>query len=404
MNRNGRQLGAIFLVAGTSIGAGVIALPLVLAGIGLLLTALCMVLVWAVMYYSSLINIELNLQAGHGMDIGQLGERYGGKWSAILGKFVLVALMYALLAAYFHGLISMSLHLFSLPQRWLPWVTMEIFAVVYGLMSLPLRGLYQFNRLLFTAMLAIAALFIGGLCIGRFWHHAPLSEGIFLPPNSWSLRRTLPVVPILFTSFGFQVIFHTLTEYCARDRRVLRRVFFYGSLIPMCAYIVWTAAILWAVHGNDANFYGAMAEGKVQVGPLVDKLSHISSLPYAHSTVWAIALCSVVTSIVGVGMGLCDSLRPLFRGKTLRSRPWITLVALLPPFLMAVFVPNAFTAFLGFSGIILSILAILLPLYLLRRGKFTDHNYPAVAKISLQWLCLAVAAVVIVCEIIHLLS
>jgi tyrosine-specific transport protein len=362
-----------------------------------------MLLVWAVMYYSSLINLELNLQAGRGMDIGQLGQLYGGRWSAVFGKFILVALMYALVAAYFHGLISLSMRFFDLPPHWQPWMASLIFAAVFCVMSLPLHGLYQFNRILFLAMLAIGAVFIGGLCLGGLWHHVALRGGIFLPPPDWSPGHIFAVVPILFTSFGFQVIFHTLTEYCCRDRRVLQRAFFYGSLIPMCVYILWTGAILWVIHANDGAFYGAMARGGVEVGTLIEKLSRISSIPYVHGIVWIIAICSIVTSIIGVGLGLFDSLRPLFRESVSCKRPWITLLALFPPFLMAVRVPHAFPAFLGFSGIILSILAILLPLYLLRRGRFIDHSYPSVASAPLRCLCLIAGIVVIACEVVHLL-
>ncbi|MDR0340055.1 MAG: hypothetical protein LBH53_00640 [Puniceicoccales bacterium] len=111
------------------------------------------------------------------------------------------------------------------------------------------------------------------------------AKGFFLPPEGWSLGRIFAIISVLFTSFGFQVISHTLTEYCSRDRRVLRRVFFYGSLIPLCLYIIWTIVLLWVVHGNDGDFYGAMTEGKMDVGTLIDKLSRISSLPYAHNVV-----------------------------------------------------------------------------------------------------------------------
>ncbi|WP_081497552.1 MULTISPECIES: aromatic amino acid transport family protein [spotted fever group] len=61
---------------------------------------------------------------------------------------------------------------------------------------------------------------------------------------------------------------------------------------------------------------------------------------------------AIVTSILGVGVGLCDSLKPAY--------------------IVAVVVPNAFITILGFAGMILVIIAILLPVYLLYK---TISNY-----------------------------
>ncbi|MGL5626830.1 MAG: aromatic amino acid transport family protein [Candidatus Rhabdochlamydia sp.] len=68
-----KKMGAILLIAGTCIGSGMIALPLVLAKIGLVPSILIMLLIWFIMHYTSLVNLELNLQANQGLPLGKLG-------------------------------------------------------------------------------------------------------------------------------------------------------------------------------------------------------------------------------------------------------------------------------------------------------------------------------------------
>jgi len=52
-----KKMGAILLIAGTCIGSGMIALPLVLAKIGLVPSILIMLLIWFIMHYTSLVNL-----------------------------------------------------------------------------------------------------------------------------------------------------------------------------------------------------------------------------------------------------------------------------------------------------------------------------------------------------------
>jgi tyrosine-specific transport protein len=395
--RNG-QLGGIFIVAGTCIGGGVIALPLMLASVGLVFTVLVMAAMWATMHYSALINLELNLQAGRGMDIGNLGKHFSGPGAAWFGRMVLLLLMYALMAAYFYGLSSLLAEIFHLPpqSRWL--VTMTIAAVFCALMVLPVRGLDSVNKPLFIGMLVIAAFLLIGLSRHIFWDRSLLLPPLAAKPSHW-----LAVVPVLFTSFGFQVIFHTLSDYYALNKDVLRRVFLWGSLIPAVVYIVWTVAVLLAIHGNNPAFYGEMVLGHADVGTLVAELSRITANPAIRTIVWTVSVLAIATSMIGVGLGLCTTLQAYLPGKFHHAhhRAFPAVVSTIPPLILALLVPSAFTVILGAAGVILAVLAILLPLYLIRRGNFSNPNYPSVQNSVAQFLIFIAAMLVIFCELAH---
>jgi tyrosine-specific transport protein len=392
------QLGGIFIVAGTCIGGGVIALPMMLASVGLIFTVVIMAVMWAAMYYSALINLELNLQAGCGMDIGNLGRHFSGPGAAWLGRLVLLSLMYALMAAYFYGLSSLLVEILHLSSqsRWL--VTTSVAVVFCALMVLPVRGLDSVNKPLFIGMLVIAAFLLIGLS-----RHVSWDRSLLFPPPAAKPHHWIAVVPVLFTSFGFQVIFHTLSDYYALNGNVLRRVFLWGSLIPAVVYIAWTVAVLLAIHGNNPSFYGEMVLGRVDVGTLVAELSRITANPAIRSIVWAVSILAIATSMVGVGLGLCTTLQAYLPGKfhLARHRALPAAASTIPPLILALLVPGAFTAILGAAGVILAILAILLPLYLVRRGKFTALNYPVVGSPLAQFSIFIAAVLIIFCELAH---
>ena len=91
------------LVAGTSVGAGMIALPMALCKIGILPTIILILGVWFFMYISGILGIELNLRAGRGLPLGKLARLYSGPIASSIGTISLILLIYALLCAYLYG-------------------------------------------------------------------------------------------------------------------------------------------------------------------------------------------------------------------------------------------------------------------------------------------------------------
>ena len=75
--------------AGTCVGCGMIVLPMVLSNLGLIPSILLKIAVWFVMYYTSLVNLELNLQAGHVLSLGTRGRYSSGRTAELIGTLSL---------------------------------------------------------------------------------------------------------------------------------------------------------------------------------------------------------------------------------------------------------------------------------------------------------------------------
>lgn len=398
-----KRTGPILLVAGTCIGSGMIALPLVLAKLGLVASVVLMLLMWLLMYYTSLINLELNLQAGKGLALGELGKRFSGPVAEWIGIISLKLLSYSLLAVFIYGGSSIVQEYLTSKMGWS--VPLESVASVFALaaalaLTLPIRLIDYCNRMLFVTLLGVVAILIVGLAATINWGNLPL-----FPTDKWESSSLAVILPVVFTSFGFQVIFHTLTNYCDKNAAVLKKVFFYGSLIPALVYILWTSSILGAVYNDNPAFYTEMVTGNAQVGELILVLSQINKWQSVQLLVWGISLLAIITSVIGVGVGLVDSLKAMLpkKGPQVLRTFLASLATVGPAYLAVIFVPDAFISVLGFAGMILAVIAVLLPVYLFMQLKGVSLHYRELSDKLLIAISVIAALMVVGCELYSML-
>ena len=400
-----KQTGAIMLVAGTCIGSGIIALPMLLAKIGIIPSIILMLVMWYVVYYTSLVSIEMNLQAGSGTTLGGLAKKYSGKIAEAIGTISFKILSYALMSVYIYGGTSiLQKMLESSLARTYSFNSIASFysLIILLILILPIKALDYINRLLFIGLLSIVSILLLGLLTSMNWSNLPLFSENYANLSMWST-----ILPVLFTSFGFQVIFHTLTNYCNNDAKILKKAFFWGSLIPAWAYILWTCSILGSVHQNNPSFYIKMLNGEVEVGELIKELSSIAKWQFVQLLVWWISLLAIVTSALGIGIGLKDSLNDILKHQLINPislKLATALITILPAYIIAILIPNAFISVLGFAGMILVVIAILLPIYLLNKVKNNSKFYTELNSRSLIWISIIVGFIIILCQVNNILS
>ncbi len=393
-----KQIGATMLVAGTCIGGGMIALPMVLAKIGIIPSIFTMILMWLIVYYTSIINLELHLQAGKGLSLGELGNKFSGKIAETIGLTSFKILSYALISVYIYGGSSVVKTMVE-SNHSLTEVA-SIYAIIVTLMlMLPIKLLDYVNRFIFIGLLIVIAILILGLISAIKWSDLPLFSDQLHNISAWEL-----LIPVVFTAFGFQGSIPSLVNYCSNDKKMLKKVFFWGSLIPALVYIIWTCSILGVIHADNYAFYKQVIEGKIEVGELIQQLSKITEWHSIQVLIWWISLFAIITSLIGVGIGLCDNIKnimpPQIFSITMR-KTLAPIITILPAYLIAILIPNAFISVLGFAGMILVIIAILLPVYLLGRAK--DPICKELNNSEVTGLVVIAGVVIIVCELLNML-
>jgi len=232
-----KTLGAILLVSGTTIGAAMLALPVVTGLAGFMPTALLFILFWAFMLFTAFLILEVNLWFPKSANMISMAKSTLGGWGEIFAWVAYLYLLYALMTAYLAGsgpivndFIDTALGI-DLPN-WLgytPLILLFLYFVFKGA-----HGVDAVNRWLMVALSAAFALMV-----------ALIIPEVNLANLAHSDFKALPLaVSVTATSFGFHIIIPSLTTYLNRDVKEIKKALIIGSLIPLAAYLVWEVVSL----------------------------------------------------------------------------------------------------------------------------------------------------------------
>jgi len=235
-----RFLGSTLLVAGTAIGAAMLALPVATGTYGFVPSTLIFIVCWACMAFTGLLMLEVNLWLPKDTNLISMAHRTLGRGGEIVAWVTYLLLLYALLSAYTTGMgalladsINSAVNL-NVPD----WIGSLIFVflgasfIYFGAQSVD-----PINRLLIAGLVVIYVILVFQLTphidIGVLSHQKP--------------KFILFALPIAVVSFGYQIIIPTIRNYLHGDVRKLRWAILLGSFIPLLVYIIWELIILGVV-------------------------------------------------------------------------------------------------------------------------------------------------------------
>ena len=98
-----KVLGSALMIVGTSIGAGMLALPIVSASQGILLTIGMLFVCWVLMTLGAFNLLEVNLWLDSGANMVTMANKTLGKIGKLVCWTVYLALLYSLICAYLSG-------------------------------------------------------------------------------------------------------------------------------------------------------------------------------------------------------------------------------------------------------------------------------------------------------------
>ncbi|CAA0209629.1 Tyrosine-specific transport protein [Klebsiella oxytoca] len=388
-----RTLGSILIVAGTTIGAGMLAMPLASAGVGFGVTLALLITLWALMCYTALLLLEVYQHVPADMGLGSLAARYLGRYGQWATGFCMLFLLYALTAAYISGageLLASSLN------QWLDWTLppaagVLIFTAIGGTVVCIGTSLADlFNRFLFSAKIIFLAIMLALLL--------PHIHQINLLTLPLQQGLALSAIPVIFTSFGFHGSIPSIVSYLGGDIRKLRRVFIIGSFIPLVAYIFWQLATLGSI---DSPAFTALLAQNAGLNGLLEAIREVVASSHVELAVHLFADLALATSFLGVALGLFDYLADLFqRQNSAGGRLQSGLITFLPPLAFALFYPRGFVMALGYAGVALAVLALMLPslLVMKSRQQHPDAPWRVAGGSAALWLVLLCGIAIVVIQ------
>lgn len=363
-------IAATFIVIGTAVGAGMIAIPTATSGLWYGRSLLVLGITWLVMMTTSLMILE----ASQGFDqrahlptmVKQLLGRHWALLNTLSLGFVLYILVYAYIAV--GGDITSS-NIAALTGSETPmWVGQLLFFVVLGVVVwLSHHWVARFN-----------ALILGGLLLTFFLACAGLLPSVrlatLLPTqNGGDWRYLWLALPVALTSFGYHINVPTLRVYLADRTRSIAAALIVGSFFTLLLYMLWQTA----VQGNlpRGDFAPVIASGG-QVSQLIAAMQ-----PYviAPSVVHLLALFTyfaIATSFLGVALGLFEFISDVAQfGECRRERLKTAIIAFAPPLTLCLWQPYGFVSAIGYAGVALTIWGIIIPALMVRKTRQqSDHR------------------------------
>lgn len=331
--------GGILIVSGTTIGAGMLANPVMTSFTGFFPSLLLFFLYWILMTFSALLFLEVSLwmtkQESNMISMAEMTLGHTGKvvcWSVYL------FLLYALTTAYLAGggpILNGLLHDitgYSMPEAWDSLPLLAIFGYfVY-------RGAHSIDYLNRVLMIGLASTYL--LMVFFLFPHVKASL-----LSHADMKAIWVGSSVIATSFGFHIVIPSLTTYLNRDVKALKKVIIIGSFIPLVVYLIWQYLVLGIVPLDN------LAQGYSQGTNGAELLSDYLGDGFLSDTARVFSLIAIVTSFLGVAMSLTDFLAD---GFNIQRSHWgnVSLIALtfLPPLLITMIDPRVFLLALDYAG------------------------------------------------------
>lgn len=386
-----RFIGGILLIVGTSIGGGMLALPLANAATGFWQSSFFLLLCWAIMTLGALFILEANLYLSSGKHMISMAESTLGLPGLLAAWFSYLFLLYTLLSAYISGGADVFANLFSrinLPLK--EWQASILFTFLFGLVVYGgIRRVDILNRGLMFGKLGVYLLLV--LLI------APHIKIPFLAGGDYHFISG--TVMILITSFGFAIIVPNLRDYFYDDIKTLKKVVLIGSLIPLLCYLAWDAVIIGSLRSSGEKGLSALMKDAHATSSLAAILSNTVQNNLISSLFNFFTSICMLTAFLGVSLCLISFLADGLKMEQRGGQGFLlSLLTFLPPLLVVIYYPGAYIHALSYAGIFCVILLLLLPalMTVYGRKKFASPYTVPGGKLS-QWL-------VILCSLLLLFN
>ncbi|KAB2615287.1 hypothetical protein D8674_021875 [Pyrus ussuriensis x Pyrus communis] len=329
----GSLASAILLVAGTTVGAGILAIPAVTLESGFLASALTCILCWLYMVATGLLIAQVNVntmcELGSGsVSLVSMAMRTMGSVGVQIVCWSYIFIHYALLVAYVARSSEILTNFLGIPL----WESATMFSVLLG-------GICYFGSQRFIG--AVNGVLVSGIIIS-FAALVAVAGGYLqwdelLKANFQAVPMSIPIIVL---SFVYQNVVPVLCTDLEGDLSKVRTAIVLGTSIPLVLFLVWNAVILGTITNVDMSSDKIMdplqqlqATNEV-VGPIVEVFS----------------LFAIATSYIGFVLGLSDFLADLLKlpGGQSRSLPY--LMTLAPPVVLSLLDPEIFFKALDFAG------------------------------------------------------
>jgi tyrosine-specific transport protein len=336
--KRGSVLGAALLVAGSCIGAGMLALPIKAGTAGFLPFLLYFLIAWFYMTSSGLVLLEVNLSFKKEVSFISMATQTLGRFGKYVAVITFCFLFYSLITAFITGISSLIIEVFvsyfnkSIPFSFVSLLVTLFFTLV---VFIGVKVVDHINRLM---MLGLVVAYILLLILGF-----PHVNTNLLTTRDWGVAFF--ALPVMIIMFGFQNLIPTLSNYLRKEPKRLVSSILIGSIFSFIICVCWGSLILGIVPLDEIkNAHGS--------GSLATQaLQNVVGLGWVSTTAQIFSFFAIVTSCLGVALSFVDFLSDGFKSKkTALHSLFISFAVMLPPYFFTLTSPRVFFIALDMAG------------------------------------------------------
>lgn len=333
----GHLVGGTLLIAGTTIGVGMLALPVATGPAGFVPSVVTYLICWLFMLCTGLLLVEVCLWMPKDTSFISMADKILGKTGRVIFWFMYLFLFVTVMIAHVAGggEVLRDITGVNLPDSVAAIIYTAVFApVVY----LGARSVDRLNLFLISGV---------AICYLAFFVVSISSVKLsLLSYTNWGKAGF--ALPILFTAFTYQVIIPSLMTYMERNVKKIRLAVIFGSLIPLVVYLVWEFLILGIVpHEGPNGLIAAGIAGQNAVGPLRSFVQN----PLIYHIGRYFAFFALTTSFIPLALAFYDFLADGLKWKKKGiNKILLCLFVFGIPLLIALKYPHIFLVALGYAG------------------------------------------------------
>lgn len=317
-----KTLGASLLIAGCSIGAGMLALPILSLSSGFFPALAMLVAACLYMVCTGWLLTEVLFKTNPNHNLLTLADRLFGAPMKLAVGLVYGFLFFSLLTAY----LSASGSLFN---EWLG-VSANGSSLCLALFFLAIlftgiTGVDLSNRVLFFGLIITYFL----LLITAFPHIDPSKWLV------WNFKASFIAFPAMVISFGYHNLIPTLAKYLDGDKQKVLRSILYGNALTFLVYVLWQASLL-----------GILESGNGTEEFVTEALARATEASWIIQAMRLFSLFAIATSFIAIAASFVDFLFDATkRGKNLLKALVVGL-----PLALALISPGVFYKALHYGG------------------------------------------------------
>lgn len=360
MKKQPSVFGGACIIASVCVGAGMLGQPSAGSGAWTIWTVLVLLLTMAVMTLSGAMLLESYKKYDLRASFNTVTKDVLGKQVNAINNLAVYFVGGILLYAYITSLGLILQELLGLDSK----IASVLFVLVFGgFVWHSTRAVDRISVILIVFMVLSFAFSIFGLTVNISFDTLFDTQST---NDSGYFKFAMMMLPVALTSFGYHHSVSSMRAYYGEEKKAAKAIF-YGTLISLLLYIVWVASIF----GNlPRDQFAPIIASDGNVDVLLKTLGGVIDSASVKHTLNAFSMAAILSSFIGVGLGMFDFLADFFGFQNDRAgRTKSYLVTFFPPLLMSILFPFGFVTAIGYAGAVATIWTCIIPALLVYKVR-----------------------------------